>query len=123
MTMDRKKNIKKVFILLLSMAVLLAAMPVNQMYADEMDDTTMNPKISVSSGSMFADDSSYFCVNASNFKDVAGLEFTIYYDEDVVSLEYCNKGYFLYESSCLINTEIPGQIKCSIFDKNYGSNL
>lgn len=110
------KCIKNIFMIILCVAVCLTATPINQMQADEIEEPVYNPTISVSSTSVQAGDYAYFYVHASQFQNIAGLEYSIYYDTDVMSIEYTSDGYFLDGSSKSINTDTPGQIKCSVLN-------
>ena len=111
---------KKALALILCVAICLIAAPAGLLHAEEIEETP-TPSISVSSTTVEAGSYAYFYVNAADLVNVAGMELSLYYDAEVMTVSWCDTGYLLSNASNSINDDTPGVITLKAMDV-YGIN-
>ena len=82
-----KHVLKRALAVLMSMAVIFAAIPCYPAYAETAPVET-TPNVLITSGSITAGGSTTLYVKASDFESVAGLEMAVHYDADAFDVSY-----------------------------------
>ncbi|MGN1144370.1 MAG: cohesin domain-containing protein, partial [Anaerovoracaceae bacterium] len=111
-----KQKIKRIWTILLCMAVILTTMPGGAVtgYAEE----AAGPSVTVTSTTARAGNYAYLYVDAADFPSLLGLEFTIYYDDTAMTLSSCSAGSLLSGSVTDINKSTAGVIKVAAMNEN-----
>ena len=111
-----KQKIKRICTLLLCMAVILTTVPGGAVtgYAEE----AAGPSVTVTSTTARAGNYAYLYVDAADFPSMLGLEFTIYYDDTVMTLSSCSAGSLLSGSVTDINQSTAGVINVAAMNEN-----
>ena len=110
-----KQKLKRLFMAVLCMAVIFTAMPVMPVYASD----TAAPTISAYTSYTYPGRELYFSIYGSDFPEFYGLDFTVYYDADVMSVtEDTYAGSMLSGAVNSINTETPGAVRIMSASQN-----
>ncbi len=110
-----EKKLKNIFIKFLCMAVFITAMTVICVHAEA---NTQNPSPSIGVQDLTVSRGSYgtLSVTVKDFTAVAGMEFSIHYDENLFTdLSYW-QSWLAPNATMDVNITTPGEIKCSFLD-------
>ena len=102
--------LKKVLAVVLSMAVVFTAIPVNFAYGEE----AAAPGITVGSVEAYAGDSVTVSVRATDLNTIGGLEYALKYDADVMTVKSTSKGSLVSGAISDINSSEAGIVKASV---------
>ncbi len=101
---------RKIFSVLLGIAVIFAAVPAVPAHAEE---TVASPTINIGENTIYAGSSGTIYVNGSNFQRVTALKISVKYNPEVMTVGSVSKGALL--NGCLsdINSSDSGLVKLS----------
>ena len=110
-TMSRKNLIrKKLFLVLLGIAVIFAAIPAVPVHAEEIPAA---PAITIGEQTVYAGSSGTIYVNGSNFQRVTALKISVRYNPEILSVGSVSKGGLLSGSVSDVNCSESGLVKLS----------
>ena len=102
--------LKKILAVVLSMAVVFTAIPVNFAYGEE----AAAPGITVDSAEAYPGDSVTVSVRATDLNAIGGLEYALKYDADVMTVKSTSKGSLVSGAISYINSSEAGIVKASV---------
>ena len=102
--------LKKILAVVLSMAVVFTAIPVNFAYGEE----AAAPGITVDSAEAYPGDSVTVSVRATDLNAIGGLEYALKYDADVMTVKSTSKGSLVSGAISDINSSEAGIVKASV---------
>ena len=105
-----KHVLKRTLAVMVSMAVMVAAMPSLAVFAEE---TIPEPEIYLGSYDVKQGESVTVSVEAKDLQNVSGLEFGLYYDTAAFTVDYCYSGWLVDSAVKDINSNTKGVVKAS----------
>ncbi|MCR4710054.1 MAG: hypothetical protein K5653_07355 [Clostridiales bacterium] len=103
-------KIKRLLSLILCVAMVFTATQITTSYADD----TISPKVYVESVSAMQGSSVTVYVGIQNAVDLGGLDVSVFYDAEAMTVSSANREYFLDGANVSINTNTAGTVKESI---------
>ena len=107
-----KQILKRLVAIMIGVAVLLTATPYQHVNAED-GEIVNNPRMTLDSYTTYPGNYAYVNLYAYDFVNVMGVEYSIHYDSEIMTLNSYNNGYFVEGSVISVNDQNIGEVKGS----------